>query len=115
VLTGTVLLALAVAEGKVFYYSYTMRDLRQTVQGLLLAERQTLAGHRVFRDRWTRADRFVLEHVIGGHAREARGIDGFIRNGRRGDYVIVPQPDGSGSDVVLVRANRGHKLCRRAD
>ena len=109
------LLALAVVEGKLLFYSYTMRDARHTVQGLLLEERQTLAGQRVYQDRWTRADRFVLEHVIGGHAREAQGIDGFVRAGRRGDYVIVPQPDGDGSEIVLVRANRRHRLCRRAD
>jgi hypothetical protein len=110
-----VLLALVVAEAKVFYYSYTMRDVRQTVQGLLLAERETLAGQRVYQDQWTRADRFVLEHVIGGHARQAQGLDGFVRNARRGDYVIVPQPDGEGSDIVLVRANRRHRLCRRVE
>ena len=57
----------------------------------------------------------VLEHVIGGYAREAQGVDGFVRAARRGDYVIVPQPDGDGSEIVLVRANRRHRLCRRAD
>ena len=108
------LLALAVVEGKLGYYSYTMRDVRQTVQGLLLAERGALAGKRVYQDQWTRADRFVLEHVIGGQASEAEGLDGFVRHGRRGDYVIVPQPDGDGSEIVLVRANRRHRLCRRA-
>lgn len=97
------------------YYSHTMRDVRHTVQGLLLAERRTLAGQRVYQDRWTRADRFVLEHVIGGHAREAEGIDGFVRAGRRGDYVIVPEPDGDGSEIVLVRANRRHRLCKRVE
>jgi hypothetical protein len=106
---------LVAVEVKLFHYSYTMRDVRHTVQGLLLAEQQNLAGQRVFQDRWTRADRFVLEHVIGGYARQAQGIDGFARNGRRGDYVIVPQPDGDGSEVVLVRANRRHRLCRRVD
>ena len=109
------LFALAVVEGKLAYYSYTMRDVRHTVQGLLLEERQTLVGQRVYQDRWTRADRFVLEHVIGGHAREAQGIDGFVRAARRGDYVIVPQPDRGGPEIVLVRANRRHRLCRRVD
>jgi hypothetical protein len=110
-----VLLALAIVEGKLSYYSYTMREVGHTVQGLLLEERQTLAGQRVYQDRWTRADRFVLEHVIGGYAREAQGVGGFVRAARRGDYVIVPQPDGDGSEIVLVRANRRHRLCRRAD
>ena len=108
-------LALAVAEGKSIFYSYDKRDLRQTVQGLLLAERRNLAGKRVFQDTWTRADRFVLEHVVGAEAREAAGVDGFVRTARRGDYVIVPHPDGDAPEIVQVRANRRHRLCRRRE
>jgi len=115
VLTGAVVLALVVAEGKAVFYSLTMRDVRQTVQGLLLAERDNLAGKRVFQDSWTRADRFVLEHVIGGYAREAAGVDGFVRTARRGDYVVVAQPDGQSPGLVQVRANRRHRLCRRTE
>ena len=115
VLAGAVGLALAVAEGRVCYYSFTKRDLSHTVQGLLLAEGENLAGKRVFQDTWTRADRFVLQHVVGGHALEAAGIDGFVRSAGRGDYVIVPRPDGHGPDLVEVRANRRHLLCRRRE
>jgi hypothetical protein len=115
VLAGAVVLALAVAEGEAVFYSLTKRDLSYTVQGLLLAERESLAGKRVFQDRWTRADRFVLEHVVGGYAREATGLEGFVRTARRGDYVIVPQPDGHGPDIVQVRVNRRHILCRRRE
>jgi hypothetical protein len=114
-LAGTVVLAILGVEGKLYYYSLTRRDVRQTVQGLLLAERANLAGKRVYQDTWTRADRFVLEHVVGGHARQAVGLDGFVRNGGRGDYVIVPQPNGDAPEVVQVRSNRRHKLCRRAE
>ena len=102
-------------ESQLYYYSLTFRDVRHTVQGLLLDERATLVGKRVYQDTWTRADRFVLAHVVGGYARQAVGLDGFVRNGRRGDYVIVPQPDGEAPEVVQVRSNRGHKLCRRAE
>lgn len=101
-------------ESKLLYYSLTRRDVRHTVQGLLLDERANLAGKRVYQDTWTRADRFVLEHVVGGHARQAVGLDGFVRNGRRGDYVIVPH-NGEAPEVVQVRSNRGHRLCKRAD
>ena len=69
----------------------------------------------MFQDTWTRADRFVLEHVVGGYALEAAGVEGFVRTARRGDYVIVPQPDGHGPDIVQVRANRRHLLCRRRE
>ena len=109
------MLALGVAEGNMLFYSLTMRDLRHSVQGLMLAERHNLEGKRVFQERWTLSDRFVLEHVIGGHARETQGLDGFIRNARRGEYVIIAQPDGNAPQIVPVRANRRHKLCVRAD
>jgi hypothetical protein len=115
VLTGVVAMALAVAEGKAFFYSYTRRDLSDSVQALLLGERENLAGKRVFQDTWTRADRFVLEHVVGGEAVEATGLDGFVRTARRGEYVIVPHPDGHPPDIVQVRANRRHSLCRRRE
>ena len=47
-------------------------------------ERQTLAGQRVYQEDWTRADRFVLEHVIGGDARQAEGVEGFVQAAGRG-------------------------------
>ena len=106
-----VVLALAVAEAKTIYYSFARRDVHHSVQGLLLAEGRKLAGARVFQDRWTRADRFVLEHVLGGHAHEAAGIDDLVRAARRGDYAIVPH-DGEAPELVPVRANRRHQLCR---
>jgi hypothetical protein len=115
VLAGAVALALAVAEGQTIFYSYDKRDLRHTVQGLLLAERQSLAGKRVFQDTWNRADRFVLEHVVGAEAHEAAGVDGFVRTARPGDYVIVPHPNGDAPELVQVRANRRHRLCRRRE
>jgi hypothetical protein len=115
VLTGAVAMALVVAEGQAFFYSYTRRDLSDSVQGLLLDERENLAGKRVFQETWTRADRFVLEHVVGGDAVEATGLEGFVRTARRGEYIIVPQPDGHRPDIVRVRANRRHSLCRRRE
>jgi hypothetical protein len=115
VLAGAIALALAVAEGKLAYYSYAKRDLHQTAQGLMLAERRSLAGKRVFQDRWTRADRFVLEHMVGAEAHEAAGVDGFLDSAAPGDYVIVPHPDGDAPELVEVRANRQHRLCRRRE
>jgi hypothetical protein len=106
-----VVLALAVAEGQTIYYSFARRDVHHSVQGLLLAEGRNLAGARVFQARWTRADRFVLEHVLGGQAHEATGIDDLVRAARRGDYVIMPH-HGEAPELVSVRANRRHQLCR---
>jgi hypothetical protein len=115
VLVGAVVLALAVAEGKAFFYSLTRRDIGSTAQGLLLAERENLAGKRVFQETWSRADRFVLEHVVGGYAVEATGLDGFVRTSRRDDYVIVPRPNGDAPELIEVRVNRHHRLCRRRE
>jgi 4-amino-4-deoxy-L-arabinose transferase-like glycosyltransferase len=112
---GFVALAFAVAEGKLIYYSHARRDLRNTVQGLLLAERQQIAGHRVFKDSWwNRADRFVLEHIVGGEPREVEDMNRFVRRARRGDFFVSP-PNGDHPGVITVRANARHRLCRRGD
>ena len=108
------MVALAVAEGKLLFYSYTRRDLEHTVQGLLLQERARVAGRQVFMDRWTNADRFVLEHVIGGVGQEAPTVSRFIAEAHRGDYIIRSQIDEDLPELVPVRKNRRHRLCRRA-
>ena len=115
VLMAGVALSLAVAEGKLVYYSFARRDLRNTVQGLLLDERQQIAGHQVFKDSpWDRADRFVLEHIVGGRAREATTVRGFVRQARRGDFLISA-PHSDDAEVVHVRSNDRHRLCRRME
>jgi 4-amino-4-deoxy-L-arabinose transferase-like glycosyltransferase len=109
---GLVLVA-AVAEGKLLYYSYARRDLRNTVQGMLLAERQQIAGHQVFKDSWwNRADRFVLEHIVGGEPREAEDNQRFKGQARRGDFFIAAA-NGQDPELVHIRSNSRHRLCRR--
>ena len=105
-------LAWAVAEGKLLYYSHNRRDITHTVQGLLLSERSQLAGRRVFMQEWTRADRFVLEHIVGGEARKATDVDGFVRHGRPGDYYISGA-DTEHPQLQHVRATRSYRLCLR--
>lgn len=76
------------AEGRMVWRSFRHRDIRHSVQGVLLAERAGLAGRRVFRERWNHADRFVLEKVVGGKA-----------------LVFGPEADATtptGGDVALV-------------
>jgi hypothetical protein len=110
-----VVFAFAVAEGKLLYYSYNRRDVRNTVQGLLLVERQQLAGRRVFKDSWwNRADRFVLEHIVGAEPREADDISAFVRRARRGDFLISA-PNGDHPELIHVRSNLRHRLCRRGE
>ena len=110
-LAGVVILALGVAEGKLLWYSHTRRDLGNTVQGLLLDERQRLAGRRVFKAHWNRADRFVLDHVVGAHASDTNGVEGFVRDGRRGDFVVLSETNDEHPEVVEIRKNRSHRLC----
>ena len=115
ILAAAMVLSCAVAEGKLLYYSYTKRDLRNTVQGLLLDERYQIAGHRVFKDSWwDRADRFVLKHVVGAEAGEARDVRAFMRQARRGDFLIST-PDGDEPELIHVRSNARHRLCRRRE
>ena len=109
------MVAAAFAESKLLFYSYSRRDLEYTVQGLLLQERQRVAGHQVFMERWSNADRFVLEHVIGGTGREAPTISRFVADAKRGDLIVRPQPEGDTPELVAVRGNRRHRLCRRAE
>ncbi len=110
---AVIALALAVAEGKLLFYSYTRRDLSDTVQGLLLQERAQLAGRQVFMDSWTHADRFVVEHVIGATPRETPSVSDFITEARRGDFIVRPHPDHS-PGLLTVRTTRRHRLCQRA-
>jgi len=115
VLAGCLVLAFAVAEGKLIYYSYARRDLRNTVQGLLLAERQQLAGHRVYKDSWwNRADRFVLEHIVGAEPHEAESVRQFKRRANRGDF-FVSASDGEDPELIHIRSNSRHRLCRRRE
>ena len=114
-LAGVVVLALAIAEGKLLFYSYTRRDLEPTVQGLLWQERTRLAGRQVFMEEWTRADRFVLQYIVGARPRQAPTVSRFISDANRGDFIIRPHSDSDTPELVAVRKNRRHRLCRRVD
>jgi hypothetical protein len=87
-LAAALVVALGSAESKLIWYSYHYRDLRRSVQGMLLAERAQLAGHRVYRYRWDRAEIFVLDGVIGAKYQLAAGSDDFARESRTGDYLV---------------------------
>jgi hypothetical protein len=113
-LAWVIVLALAVAEGKLVFYSLTRRDIEHTVQGLILHERERVAGRQVFMERWTRADRFVLEHIVGGIAREAPTVTRFIGEANRGDFIIRSQAADYLPELVPVKKNRRHRLSRRA-
>jgi len=114
VLAAAVVLALGVAEGKLIWYSFHHRDLRRSIQGMLLAEGPAIRGHRVYRSHWDRAEMFVIRSVIGAERGLAAGLDDFLRQSRPGDYLIsghaVAHPD-----LTVVQSRDRQRLYRRAD
>jgi 4-amino-4-deoxy-L-arabinose transferase-like glycosyltransferase len=115
ILAGMVLLALAVAESKLIWYSHNMRDLRFSGQGLMLAEREQLAGRRVFRDRWPRAGRFVLEHIVGAEPVIAADEQEFLMRGAKGDFILLSNRQVGYSKLPCIRSNVSFSLCRYPD
>ncbi len=112
VLAGMVLLALAVAESKLIWYSYHMRDLSYSGQGLMIEERDQLAGRRIFRDRWPRAGRFVLEYIVQGDPMIAEDELDFLTRGAPGDYILLSNRQVAYSRLPCIRANLRFALCR---
>ena len=111
ILAGLIVLALAVAESKLIWYSYNMRDLKHSAQGLILEQRDRLAGHRVFRHRWPRSGRFVLRHIVGGNPIEAESEHEFLAKGARGDYLLIPAPQAAYSQLACDASNGRFALC----
>lgn len=113
VLAVAAVLALGVAEGRLLWYSYHYRDLAKSPQGWLLAERDHLAGRRVFSDAWSDSEWFVLTSLLDAEPRQGTPRDEFFLESRPGDYLM------SASDVVrpdlqLVRSNGSRWLYRRS-
>lgn len=106
------LLAFGVAEGKLLYYSWHMRDLPSSVQGLMLSEKQHLAGRRVFCERGNIADTFVRRALVGAIADSCAELADCLRRSQPGDYVIakasVVRPD-----LALVRDHGSERLYQR--
>jgi len=94
------------------WYSYHMRDLRYSGQGLMIEERDQLAGRRIFRDRWPRAGRFVLEHIVEGNPMIAEDELDFLTRGAPGDYILFSNRQVAYSRLPCVRANLRFALCR---
>jgi len=85
---GSVVLACGLAEGRLLWHSVRIRGMRGSVQELLQVERSAVAGHTVFRDKWSHADRFVLVAMAQGTAGLASGVDEFLSVSAPDDYFI---------------------------
>jgi 4-amino-4-deoxy-L-arabinose transferase-like glycosyltransferase len=114
-LLGAVLiLVVGVAEGRLIWYSYNYRDLASSSQGLLLAERDRLQGHTVFRRRLDRAELFVLKALVGATYGLAPDTETFLRNSRPGDFLLTRRARAV-AGLALVRTQGPYFLYRREE
>jgi len=93
-----------VAEGRLIAYSHWRRDIDQSAQGVLLAERHRLTSHRIYRLRWNYADIFVVRALAGAEHLVVADFSSLSSHIKPGDFYLSPTPltfDG----FVLVRSN----------
>ena len=112
VLAALLVVAFATAETKLLFYSYSMRHLRSSAQGLLLEEKQRLAGRRVFREHWPRPGLFVIDHIVGAEPMQARDEADFLKNAAKGDYIVLSIRQAEYSQLPCIRSNRRYALCQ---
>jgi hypothetical protein len=113
-LVGTIVVAAAVAEGKLLWYPLQYRSLSESTQGLLLQEKDQLKNRRVFQNHWDNAEIFVASGILGAEWRQARNPAEFWRDSRPGD-CWVSSPDVREDRLVLIRASKKRALYCRAE
>ena len=109
-LAGAFLVAFAVAESKLVWYSFVYRDLALSDQSLVLAEMEQLAGHRLYREHTDRAGTFVtgLAHAESRYVPDSQT---FLHDSEQGDYLITSEAV-SHPELHLVRSNGHYSLYR---
>ena len=113
VMAAVLLAVIVVAESRLIWTSYYRRDPSRSVQGLLLAERDQLRGHRVYRDeRWNNADMFVADALVGAERGLSPDLGHFLRESRRGDYLLSA-PEVQDASLTLVIEDGRRALYRR--
>jgi 4-amino-4-deoxy-L-arabinose transferase-like glycosyltransferase len=114
-LLGAVLvLVVGVAEARLIWYSYHYRDLARSSQGVLLAERDRLKGHTVFRRRLDRGEIFVIHALVGATYGLAPDTESFLRDSRPGDFLLTRRAR-TGAGLALVRTQGQYLLYRREE
>jgi 4-amino-4-deoxy-L-arabinose transferase-like glycosyltransferase len=109
-----ILTALGIAEGKLLWDPLHYRDVNDSVQGLLLQEKERLKNHAVFQPHWDRAELFVASGVVGVERAQAGRVETFWRESRPGDCLISVR-HLSDPGLVQVRSSRHHTLYCRAE
>jgi hypothetical protein len=111
-LVGVIGLAVGVAEGRMVWYNHYVRSMHDTLQGLLLENREAIKGRQVFADRWDRARIFVLEAMVGGRRRLAPDLSDFLRDSEPGEFLYSRRPLQHAA-VAMVGSNRYGHLYQR--
>jgi 4-amino-4-deoxy-L-arabinose transferase-like glycosyltransferase len=114
VLVLVFIVALGAAESRLVWYSFHRRALTNSTQGLLLAERNSLRGQKVFRHHWTHSEIFVLKGLVGAEHRETASLAGFLLDSNVGDYLFS-SADVTQPNMLLVRTDGRHYLFRRRE
>jgi 4-amino-4-deoxy-L-arabinose transferase-like glycosyltransferase len=114
VVAVTIVATLGIAEGRLVWYSIHHRNLANSTQGVLLAERERLRGHRVFRTHWQNNELFVLTALVRVEPREAGSIDEFFDLSSPQDYWLA-RDEIADPRLRLVREQRRHWLYQRVD
>ncbi|PYR74036.1 MAG: hypothetical protein DMF87_24010 [Acidobacteria bacterium] len=112
-LISVVLLAVGVAEGRLWWYSFHRRDVADSTQGLILAEAHELAGREIFRDRWNYAETFVIRAIAGAEEKTVASFEAFLRDSGPGDYFVSADAIHD-PRVIAVRSNGRYHLYRRS-
>lgn len=112
VLVMLIVVAALASETRLLWHSHTNRDLAHSDQGLMMEHNRELAGHRLFRARWTSADRFVAAHIVGSTVDMAPGVKQFLEAAQPGDYWLTSTAL-SAPPLSFVGANLRYALYRK--
>jgi len=88
-LTAAVVMAVVVAETKLWWYSNHYRALERTTQGVLLAEADRLRGARVYNTSWDLAEAFVVRGLAQAKP-ETTTIEEFTTSAGPMDFMVLP-------------------------
>lgn len=107
---GLVVAAVGTAEGRLWYRSRRL-DVGRSAQGLLLAQRQAIAGHRVFAASCPFPETF-LAAAASSTCVAVHDVEGFAAASAPGDFWL-DRHDAAPAGLTRVAANRRASLHRR--
>lgn len=110
-IVAVIIAAAVVAESRLIWHSLNRRDLARADQGLLLQHKRELRGQRLYRARWTRADNFVVDHLIGAANLLSPNLEHFLADSAPGDFLLIR---GAAEHAAIIEVgNNGHYFLYR--